>query len=38
MGATPDSNSQAVPSELDQVVAEVVREAHVQADTLRPED
>src|SRR5437879_8529372 len=38
MGATGDSNPQAVPSELDQVVAEVVREAHVQADALRPEE
>ncbi|HEV3446974.1 MAG TPA: amino acid permease [Gemmataceae bacterium] len=38
MGATGDSNSQAVPSELDQVVAEVVREAHVQAEALRPEE
>jgi len=38
MGAAGDSNSQAAPSELDQVVAEVVREAHVQAEALRPEE
>lgn len=36
MSTTPDPASQ--PSELDQVVAEVVSEAHVQAGTLKPEE
>jgi ethanolamine permease len=39
MGDKGDSNQPpGQPSELDLVVAEVVREAHVQADALRPEE
>jgi ethanolamine permease len=39
MGASRDSDRPAVqPSELDLVVAEIVSEAHVKADSLRPEE
>jgi ethanolamine permease len=39
MSALPDSSPQPIPSsELDKVVAEVVSEAHVQLDALRPEE
>src|SRR6266852_3870161 len=39
MGTTGDSNQHlGQPSELDLVVAEVVSEAHVQAEALRPEE
>src|SRR5438094_7627081 len=39
MGATPQPNQPRAPSsELDQVVAEVVSEAQVQAEALRPEE